>query len=252
VPTLGELDAVTRAYLAAVVARAGALLGVRLLGAYAGGSIALGGYEPVRSDIDLAMVVEARLDPALKEALVEALRHEALPCPARGLELVIYERSAAASPAIKADFELNLNTGPRMPFRVDPSPDVDDPHWFAIDRSILRAHGMVLTGPPAAEVFGIVLRERLLPVVADAVRWHLDGAAAPADAVLNACRALRYATEGRWTSKADAARWALGRVPDPTVILAALAARAGGPGPGSNDAGRFVRSSIDTLDRVDG
>ncbi len=49
-----------------------------------------------------------------------------------------------------------------------------------------------------------------------------------AGAVLNACRALRYATDGRWSSKVDAGRWALERVDDHPLIAEAFAARRAG------------------------
>ena len=125
------------------------VLGDELLGVYAGGSYALGAYEPGRSDIDVTAVAAAPLSPATKHAIVERLRHEALPCPARGLELVVYPLATARSGGGEAGFELNLNTGATMGFRVDEAPGDIEGFWFAIDRSILRAHG-VAAGRPAA------------------------------------------------------------------------------------------------------
>ena len=62
-----------------------------------GGSVALDAYQPGRSDIDVALVTASRSPTHEKHALVGALRHEALPVPARGLELVVYTGRAAAS-----------------------------------------------------------------------------------------------------------------------------------------------------------
>jgi Nucleotidyltransferase domain len=120
------------AYLAELAGRAREVLGERLVGVYAGGSLALGAYEQGRSDLDVAVVVEGRLPTEVKEALVVAWRHESLACPARGLELVAYSRDAAASPSV--DFELNLNMGRGMAFRADFAVDpAIGTHWFAID-----------------------------------------------------------------------------------------------------------------------
>jgi hypothetical protein len=47
-----------------------------------------------------------------------------------------------------------------------------------------------------------------------------------ADAVLNACRALRYLRDGVFSSKRDAGEWALDRVADPDLVEAALRSRA--------------------------
>ena len=54
------------------------------------------------------------------------------------------------------------------------------------------------------------------------------GDAEPDDTVLNAARALRYAETDTWASKPAAGVWALARMPDDSVVAAALAARAGG------------------------
>ena len=215
-------------YLDELVAAARNVLGERLVGAYVGGSYALGAYEQGRSDLDVAVVVDDRLTAAEKEQLVEALRHESLPCPARGLELVVYRSDAAASPDVAADFELNLNTGRDMAFRVDVEPDPNETHWFALDRAILHDHGIPRDGPPATDVFGAIPRPLLLGVLADALRWHTGGEAKPDDTVLNAVRALRYATTGTWASKPNAGVWALQHLGERELVEAALAARSGG------------------------
>jgi hypothetical protein len=217
-------------YLAELAARSRAVLGERLVGVYAGGSLALGGYADGRSDLDVAVVVDRRPARASKDALVDALRHETLPCPARGLELVVYTREVVASGGVGADFELNLNTGREMEFRADYAFDpAVGSHWFAIDRAILRARGLTVAGPPAAEVFGEIPRSLLLRVVVESLRWHEGGDALGDDAVLNAYRALCYTRTSSWTSKPEAARWALDHgVGDAATIEAALEARRGG------------------------
>ena len=214
------------AYLDELVARVRRATGAGLVGAYAGGSYALGAYVPGRSDLDVAVVVRGAASQVVKAELVAALRHDALPCPARGLELVVYREAVVREPTLDALFELNLNTGARMPFRVDYEADVADAHWFAIDRSILSQAGVALAGPPAADVFAAIPPRTLAPVLLEALRWHAGGEAQADDAVLNACRSLRFVTEGVWSSKPEAGAWALGRVDDAELVRAALAERA--------------------------
>ena len=113
-----------------------------------------------------------------KEDIVAALRHESLPCPARGLEFVLYTADAVRVPSADAAFALNLNTGARMPLRVDFEPDPAEGHWFPIDRSILAARGVALHGPPAAELFAPIPHRLLLPLLGRSVgkiahiKWH--------------------------------------------------------------------------------
>jgi hypothetical protein len=211
-----ELDG----YLAELTRRLRGVLGDDLLGVYAGGSYALGAYEPGRSDIDVTAVAAGALTAATRGAIVERLRHEALPCPARGLELVVYPLATAHSGGGEPGFELNLNTGAEMGFRVDEEPGEIEGFWFAIDRAILREHGVALSGPAAADLFAPIPRATLLLLLQESIRWHRDSdVPLGSDTVLNTCRALRFATEGTWSSKREAGVW----VTDEPIVRAALA-----------------------------
>jgi Nucleotidyltransferase domain len=216
------------AYGRELVERLRQALGDELVGVYAGGSLALGDYEHGRSDIDVAAVVRRPLDRGRKEEIVAAVRHEALACPGRGLELVVYTEDAARRSGVDPGFELNLNTGTGMAFRADLEPGEEETHWFAVDRSILAGHGVALFGPPARAIFAPIERQALLAVLGEGLRWW--GAAAPAnpDAVLNASRSLHFAVTRRWTSKRRAAAWAAERGLEPDLVAGALAAREDG------------------------
>jgi hypothetical protein len=197
-------------YLAELTRRLRDVLGDDLLGVYAGGSHALGAYEPGRSDVDVTAVARGTLAPAAKQAVVAAVRHEALPCPARGLELVVYPLATAQGGGGEPGFELNLNTGARVPFRVDEAPGDIEGFWFGIDRAILRDHGLPLAGPPPAELFAPIPRATLLRLLGESVRWHRDSEVPlGTDVVLNTARALRWAETGDWVSKPAAGRWFL-------------------------------------------
>jgi hypothetical protein len=205
-----QLSQMLDAYLAELTRRMREQLGDALLGVYAGGSYALGAYEPGRSDVDVTAVVVEPLTPEVKRALVAVLRHESLPCPARGLELVVYPLATARSGGGEPGFDLNLNTGARMDFRADEAPGDIEGFWFAIDRSILRDHGIALHGPPPAELFAPIPRPTLLPLVAESVRWHRDSdVPLGSDVVLNTLRGLHFAELGQWVSKPAAAAWLL-------------------------------------------
>ena len=233
-----------------MVARLRALLGDDLVGVYAGGSFALGGYEPERSDLDVAAVCRRTLADGAKEAIASALQHESLPCPARGLELVVYAESRIGEATADAGYELNLNTGRAMPFQLSLAPGGAAEHWYAIDRVIICEHGVVLFGPPATAIFAPVSRETLLELLTESVRWHEEHEdARPDDAVLNACRAWRYATEGVWSAKPVAGEWAQGRLGDGDLLSVALAARRGsGEQPDRDRVGLFLRGVRQLLD----
>jgi hypothetical protein len=216
-----------RAYAAELVERLQAHLGADLVGAYMVGSSALGGFTPNHSDIDIQAVCAEPLARVRKEQLVGSLAHPALVCPTRGCEFVLYRRAVVAEPTTGGAYEINLNSGPRMPFHVSYDPTGDPAFWFVLDRAILRDHGLRLVGPEPRELVAALpyawLREALLT----ALRWHAENDRAGADSVLNACRAWRFAEERRWSSKVEAAAWARTRAQASGIIEHALAVRTG-------------------------
>ncbi|GIJ78632.1 hypothetical protein SAMN05443287_10921 [Micromonospora phaseoli] len=205
-----------RPYLTELVTVAGEVLGDELCGAYAAGSVGLAAYQPGRSDVDVALVCAGPLDRAVADALVARLRHEALPCPARGLELVVYRREVARSGTASPGFEVELNTGARMAFRVSYGPAERPPSdglfWYGLDRSILHQSGQALFGPPAADAFAELAPEDLRRLVVTALRWWLErpvpAGQVPApgaeDAVLGACRSWVRLRHGVWLPKVAA------------------------------------------------
>jgi hypothetical protein len=209
-------------YLGELVARLRARLGPELVGAWLFGSGALGDFDPARSDLDVQVVSAARLGRPEREALAAALSHPALPCPVRGLELVLYAREDLADPRGPA-FQLNLNTGPGMAQHVALEPDEDPRFWFVLDVAIGRDAGVPLAGPAPGEVFPPIPRALVLASLRAALAWWRE--ADPQGAVLAACRAWAWAEEGRWLTKAAAAAWAADRLPDPEPVRAALAPR---------------------------
>ncbi len=265
-----NLEPAVAEYLAALVDRTRQILGPDLVGVYLAGSLAFDAYEHGRSDIDIAVVCAIELDDDRKHAVVDALRHESLPCPARGLELVVYSAAAAAAGGPAPGFEVELNTGPRMNFRATYAGadrrECDGTFWYGIDRSILAERGRAVHGPPAAEVFGPITEADLLDLLVASLRWHLadvpdevahddDAPAWTDDAVLNAARAMVRVRTGRWSSKREAAVRLLkddaagtGRaVLDRATLEQALAARDGGSAPSVGQARSFQQSVLGQL-----
>lgn len=209
-------------YLDSVMARLREVLGAALVGVYPTGSLALDGYRPGRSDLDLIVVAE-RPGPAELDAVAAALSHEALPCPATGLELVLYDRTALAGLTTEPGFALNLNTGRELPSRAETGTGDGLGFWYPIDRDITHQQRRVLAGPRFTELNPRQPYPTLLPVVAESVAAQLDGGPDATDnAVLNGCRALRYHAERTWSAKSGAAAWALAHAPgfEPLVTAA--------------------------------
>jgi hypothetical protein len=215
-------------YAEQVAERLAAALGDDLLGVYVIGSGALGDWIPGRSDIDVLAICER--PPANRDAVIDPLRHAALPCPARALELVVYTRDAVSAPRLGVGFELNLNTGEDIDDHVSSDPGGEAAHWFLLDLAAAREHARPLRGPPAATLVGAVPEPELLEAMRASLRWHAEHEAASANAVLNACRSWRRIECGDWTTKGDAGRWAIERGADLGLVRDALRLHEGARG----------------------
>jgi hypothetical protein len=131
-------------------------LGTDLVGLYVVGSVALGGYVPGESDIDMAGVSDSALTDAQKQRVASAVVEASVACPARGLEFTLYPRQVVGSPPTGADFEVNANGGPRMPPAVHLDATVEPGFWFVLDRAIAHRSGLAISGPPTRGRFNAV------------------------------------------------------------------------------------------------
>jgi hypothetical protein len=220
-------DAPADRFLHELARRAREILGRGLIGTWVINSGARDDYLPGRSDLDVAIGVTTSLDEETKLRLVGALRHPALLCPAPRLELVVYRRAVLADPGPRPAFELNLNTGPEIADHVTGDPAHEPPHWFVLDLAAAREGSRAVTGPPLGDLLGPIEDPVVIAALRDAADWHdLHDATAP-NRVLNACRAWRWLETRRWSSKTDAAEWAIASGGDEALIRLALARRRG-------------------------
>ncbi len=225
-----------REYLDELTRRLEAQLGDNLVAAWQVGSGALGDFDQLRSDIDVQALVATPPSRGGLETLAAALTE--VPCPVRGLEFVLY--------AEPPRFELNLNTGPGMTHHEGYEPDAEERFWFVLDVAIAGANAVPLAGPHPGTVLPEQSRAALLAAHRESLAWWREHDAA--QAVLAACRAWAWATEGRFLSKGEAASWASTRIGDAAPIAKALAHRidAAAPGPAPAD----VAAVVDHVDGV--
>ena len=202
-------------------------LGKDLVGVYFVGSVALGGYVPGESDIDIAAVSSAALTDPQRQSVASAVVEASAACPARGLEFTLYRREIAGSRPAGADFEVNANGGPSMPTAVHLDATAEAGFWYVLDRAIAHRSGLVISGPPPRRIFADVPRGTLLEAMHESMAWHRDHEKATLYSVLNACRAWRFAAVDVLGSKLEGAAWARARWPDPGLIDAAVALRRG-------------------------
>lgn len=246
------MDARTERYAADVGAALAEVLGPDLIGAYLHGSAVLGGFDARRSDVDVLAVSRAAMTAAQQAAAASALSEERLPGPARGLELSVVTLAAAQHPVARPAFELHLTTGPQDGKVIDGHGHGGDPD-LVLHFAVCRAAGRLLgPGRPADQVLAPVPAGLVRAQLAAELSWAAEQS--PGEyAVLNACRAWRFAADGVLVSKVDGGEWALSRVarPDQELVVTALARQRCQPAPevDAASARRFVGEVLAVLRR---
>lgn len=227
-------------YVEEIAARLAALRS-DLVGVYLHGSAVLGGFDPARSDVDVLAVVAGPEGESAQRRTGEAIAATAVRCPGAGLELSVIT-AATARQLGDCPFEVHVNTTGAEPVIV-PGAGAGGDADLVLHAAVCREFGRAVHGPPPGQVFGRPPRQRILAAMVADLRWAIDGGHA-GYAVLNACRAARFAEEGRLCSKRDGARWYLARHPDDATVIAALTRHlGGGRGPSVERAVAFVEGS---------
>jgi streptomycin 3"-adenylyltransferase len=206
-----------------------------LLGVYVHGSAVLGDFQPGASDVDILVVARDRSPDSSIEAMARILA-ELDACPGTGVEASVVEESAARRPSPPWPYQVHVNTCTPERRTAWCEPGSGDPDLI-LHYALTRQAGWAVYGPPPADVVGEVGRRLIAAQLAAELRWAVNHAS-ESYAVLNTCRAIRWATEGVLCSKTAGGTWALSRGVEPALVRQAVAARrthhnkAGGPNAG--------------------
>lgn len=212
------------------------VLGNYCIGLYLHGSLALGDFDPERSDIDFTVVTTREL-PVKLIADLEAMHgriSDSGPAQAKKLDGSYISK--------KALWRYNPDDAPRPhidegKFHVSP-----DGIGYVIIRHILREHGVAVAGPPVSPMIAPVSPDELRQAIVEKLfsRWApmLDNPGFPNSgpgyqpyAAITMCRALYTLKCGTIVTKSTAGRWALMTLDKEwaSLIEAALAWHDGDP-----------------------
>ncbi len=215
------------------------LLGQNLLGIYLHGSLALGGFQPGRSDIDVIVVTAQRIDLETKCRCIELLlRISKMPCPLDIRFLVQQDLFPFQQPLLcdfhyseiwRENYQQELLTGTWKHWNGKAQRDPD----LAVHLTVLHRYGICLYGEPIAEALPSVpdrdFRDAIIKDVQvaqgvplyDPISFVLNACRAcgeplydPISFVLNACRACAYLHDGTILSKDAGGVWGLAHLPE--------------------------------------
>lgn len=207
-----------------------------LVGIYLHGSLAMGCFNPSRSDLDLLVITQRGMTVQEKRRIavhllrisrqpssieVSFLAHDQI-CPWRHPSPYDFHFSETWRAQLHAEMENGTWTTWNDEQRVDPD--------LAAHVTIVHARGETLYGNPIEAVFPPVPAEHYIDSILSDWVWSQERAEAnPVYAILNGCRIYAYLRDGLITSKQEAGEWALQTFDDPyrDIIQAALDAYQG-------------------------
>lgn len=226
-----------RAQIDGLIEIAAALLGSNLAAVYLHGSLAMGCFNPARSDVDLLVISERTVAREAKLGLVQALlARSRRPAP---FELSVLARADLAPWRHPTPYRLHFSEDRRERLTADSGglgwlrwPDVPgtDPD-LAAHVTVARERGVALLGPPPPVALPVVPRADYLDSI---LRDIADAGTAitrdPVYGVLNLCRVYRFVVDGAVCSKDEGGAWAQAALQEPlrAIVTRALAHYRGG------------------------
>jgi streptomycin 3"-adenylyltransferase len=208
------------AWAQSLAGRVDSASGGDLAGAYLHGSAVLGGWRPDRSDVDVLFVAGREPSAGRLAVMADALTAVAPGCPGTGLECSVVTAAYARRPTQPWPFVLHVRAeaGGALGIRVVHGDTVAGDEDLLMHYVVCRSTGWALHGRPPRELIGEVARPAILGYLADELGWGLANAPEPY-AVLNACRALVFAADGRIVGKVAGGQAALDRGLGPAAVL---------------------------------
>lgn len=187
-------------------------VGDNLVGVYLHGSLVMGCFNPLTSDVDFLAVVRAPLDVPTKRAILAFMLELGKDAPEKGIEFSVMMREHTQHFVFPTPYELHLSPGwhdRAHRDEIDLTSPVTDPD-LAAHFTITRAYGRCLFGEPIEAVFGEVPEEHYwASLVYDLEGILQDFSTNPVYSILNLCRIIAYKQEKRVLSKRDGGVWGL-------------------------------------------
>lgn len=194
------------------------IFGEKLVGVYLHGSIAMGCFNPKKSDIDLIFVIDKELMDEEKMKFMNVVVKLSERAPKKGLELSVVKRKACQEFIYPTPFELHFSPMHLNWFQTDSQGYVKNMKGIDKDLAahftVIRECGIVLHGAAIRDVFAEVPRENYLDsIFEDIQNAKEDILGDPMYIILNLCRVFAAVQDYSVLSKAQGGEWGLLHIP---------------------------------------
>lgn len=185
-----------------------------LTGIYLHGSLAMGCFNPNKSDIDLIIVIKNSITDIQKLQFMNHIVELNKIAPSKGIELSIVREEYCRNFLYPTPFELHFSNAHLQWFIDDPTDYIHKMNGIDKDLAahfkIIKKYGVVLQGEAINDVFADVPKEDYI----DSIWGDVEGAKEdileePIYVILNLCRVAAFLKNGFILSKKQGGEWAL-------------------------------------------
>jgi len=199
------------------------------VGMYLHGSLAMGGFNPNRSDIDLLLVTERPLSMHHKQELAHFfLEKSSKPFPIEISSLTLEQLESWSHPT---PYDFHFSEYWRERYETELNKYINNEEKTDGDLAahfvILKHRGICLAGRPIEEIFPSIPQQDYLASILEDYEDCLENIhEKPVYCTLNLIRVYWYVKEGKVSSKQEAGRWGQENLQEPFTAIIRQAAEA--------------------------
>lgn len=190
------------------------IFGDNLVGVYLHGSMAMGCFNPMKSDLDILVIVENPITYIQKKMFMDVIVALNDSAPAKGIEMSIVRSEYCKNFVYPTPFDLHFSNMHLNWYKSNPIEYIEKmngtDHDLAAHFVITKNRGVALCGKAISDVFGKIPSEAYL----DSIKCDINGAQDevidnPIYFILNLCRVLAYVRDRLVLSKKEGGEWAI-------------------------------------------
>ncbi|SHO53122.1 aminoglycoside adenylyltransferase domain-containing protein [Anaerocolumna xylanovorans] len=185
-----------------------------LVGVYLHGSIAMGCFNPGKSDIDILLVTEKEAIDQQKRDLMDSIIVLNETAPAKGIEMSLVRSEYCKNFIYPTPFDLHFSVTHLNWYKNNPDEYIEkmngtDPD-LAAHFVIIKNRGIVLYGKEIKDLFGEIPSDAYLESIKnDVSEAEKDISDNPVYTILNLCRVLAYVQDKLVLSKKEGGEWGI-------------------------------------------
>ncbi len=201
-----------------IVEKSNLIFGEDLTGIYLHGSLAMGCFNPDKSDIDLIIVIRNSITDIQKLQFMNHIVELNKTAPRKGIELSIVKEESCRNFLYPTPFELHFSNAHLQWFIENPTDYIHNMNGtdkdLAAHFKIIKKYGVVLQGKAINDVFADVPEKDYI----DSIWGDVEGAREdildnPVYVILNLCRVAAFLKNDFILSKKQGGEWALQNLP---------------------------------------